>query len=151
MKPRLVINPLFIPVFIALIFSAASYFAWFFRMPTYTERKEELISALAPANFKTAELEVNGAVCLGTVRTFAKWLNELPGILSITAYTSDRFIQVGYDDSKVSVDEMIISIEREVDIDNQKLKPFSVMRYRDSQKSDWIALRTNKKIEVDEL
>ncbi len=151
MKPESGVNPIIIPIFIVLIFSACSYFAWFFRMPTYYHANEELIKSATAADYKTAEFEVNGVVCLGTSKTFAKWLDELPGILSIKTYTSNRFAEIGYDASKVSADEMIISIEREVNVDNEKLKPFSVMRYRESQNSDWIVLRTNKKTEVDEL
>ncbi len=150
-KPKFTISPLIIPVFIAAVFTAASYSAWFFRMPTYAEAKTELINSTAAVNFKTAEFEVNGVVCLGTSKTFAKWLNELGGILSIKTYTSDRFVEVGYDASKVSADEMIISIEREVTAEGEKLKPFSVMRYRGSKDADWVILRTNKKVEVDEL
>jgi hypothetical protein len=150
-KPKFTINPILIPIFIAAVFTAASYFAWFFRMPTYAETKPELIKSVAAANFKTAEFEVNGVVCLGTSKTFAKWLNELSGILSINTYTSDRFVEVGYDDSKVSADEMIISIEREVSAGGEKLKPFSVIRYRASKGAEWVVLRTNKKVEVDEL
>jgi hypothetical protein len=120
-------------------------------MPTYHHAKEELIKTTPAADYQTAEFEVNGVVCLGTSKTFAKWLDELPGILSIKTYSSNRFAEIGYDASKVSADEMIISIEREVNVDNEILKPFSVMRYRDSQNSQWIVLRTNKKTEVDEL
>ncbi len=151
MKPRFSVNPFIIPAFIVLIFSACSYFAWVFRMPTYHEAKEDLIKSTPAADYRIAEFEVNGVTCLGTSKTFAKWLDELPGILSIKTYSSNRFAEVGYDASKVSADEMIISIERKVNIDNEILKPFSVMRYRDCQNSQWIVLRTNKKTEVDEL
>jgi len=151
MKPKIIINPLILPLVIAVTFSAASYFAWFFRVPTYSESNEKAIKEVSAGNFKTAELEVNGVVCLGTSKTFAKWLNGSSGILSIETFTSDRTVKVGYDGSKISADEMIMSIEREVSVDGEKLKPFSVMRYRETANSDWIVLRTNKKTEVDEL
>lgn len=151
MKPRFTVHPLAVPFFIALVFSAASYFAWFFRVPTYSEAKAEAIKAVPAENLKTAELEVNGVVCLGTSKTFAKWLNELEGVLGVKTYTSDRLAEVVYDASKVSADEMIVSIEREVEAGGEKLKPFSVMRYRPARDAEWTVLRTNKKTEVDEL
>jgi hypothetical protein len=42
-------------------------------------------------------------------------------------------------------------MEREVKVENQTLKPFSVVRYRESENGKWIVLRSNKKTEVDEL
>jgi|GEM_PF-6489820 len=151
MKPRFVISPLFIPAAIIFIFSLAFYMAWFFRVPTYAETNAKAASEVKSENARTASFEIDGVVCYGTSGTLAKWVKELPGILSVTAYTSDRYVEVGYDSSKTGVDDIIMSVEREVTADGAKIKPFSIMRYRESAGGEWVVLRTRKKTEVDEL
>jgi len=151
MRPKFVINPLMIPAAIFILILASNYAAYAFRVPTFSESKAEAAAKTAPENLCLASFEVNGLACFGTSKTFAKWVNELPGILKIRTFTSNRSAEITYDKSQVGADEIIMSIEREVKAGNQVLKPFSVVRYRESETGKWIVLRSNKKIEVDEL
>lgn len=151
MKPKFVISPLIIPAAILILIMASNYAAHAFRVPTFSEVKAEELSKTAAGNSCLANFEVSGLSCFGTSKTFAKWVNELPGILKVRTFSSDRSAEITYDKSLVSADEMIMAIEREVKVGTQVLKPFSVVRYRESETGKWIILRSNKKIEVDEL
>ena len=150
MKPKFTINPYMVPVIIALSIYISGYIAHVFRVPTYAETKDEQFAAADVKNIKTASFEVNGVTCFGTSKTLAKWVNELSGILKIYTYTANRDVLITYDAGKTGVDEIIMAIEKEVKVENQSIKPFSIMKYRESDASEWIILRTpNKKIEVD--
>jgi len=151
MKPKFIINPLLIPAAIFILIFISNYAASAFRVPTFSEAKNDAIAKTAPENLCVASFEVSGLACFGTSKTFAKWVNELPGILRIRTFSSNRNAEITYDKKTVGADEMIMSIEREVKNGNQTLKPFSVVRYRESESGRWIILRSNKKIEVDEL
>lgn len=152
MKPKFVINPYVIPAIAAVFIFISGNIAHLFRVPTYAETKNEQIAAANVKNVKTASFEVNGVTCFGTSKTLAKWVNELPGILKIYTYTANREVLVAYDSQKTGVDEIIMAIEKEVKVENQTIKPFSIMKYRADDSSEWVVLRTpNKKIEVDEL
>ena len=151
MKPKFVINPFIIPAAILILILVSNYAAYAFRVPTFSESDTGAIAKTAAGNVCLASFEVSGLSCFGTSKTFAKWVKELPGILKIRTFSSNRSAEITYDKTQVGADEMIMSIEREVKAGSQVLKPFSIVRYRESEAGKWTVLRSNKKIEVDEL
>lgn len=151
MRPKFAINPTVIPVAVAAAMFLSASLSWTLRVPTYAETIGAVASAAKAGSIVRAEFEIDGISCYGTSKTFAKWVKELPGIASVTTYTSTRSAEITYDRTLVGPDEMIMKIEREISDGVKMIKPFSVVRYRGEPGAEWTVLRNNKAREVDEL
>jgi len=150
MKGKIRIGIYFIPVFVALIMAAAGQMAPFLRTPTFSEIHPER-NGTSPESLSTATFEIAGISCYGTSKTLAKWVFALPGILGVTTYSSNREVKIRYDSSKISADEIVMAIEKDVELGGKKSRPFEISRYRETDTSAWVDLRKKNITEVDEL
>lgn len=147
MKGKVRVNLYAVPLFVAFVALAAGILAPALRTPTFSEAR----TVLAPGSSKTAVFEIAGVSCYGTSKTLAKWVFELRGTAGVTTYSSNREVRVSYDPAVTSADEIVMAIEKEVDLGGKKARPFAITRYRESEGAEWVVLRKENAVEVDEL
>jgi copper chaperone CopZ len=103
---------LFIPIAIALTILLAFATTNAYRVPTadisFVEGDER------PATVVTVEYEVSGLKCRGTARTFARQIEDVPGVVSFVAYARTHSAIVEYDPALTDPDAIREAFEEPI-------------------------------------
>jgi copper chaperone CopZ len=103
---------LFIPIAIALVVLLAFATMNAYRVPTtdvsFVEGDER------PAAVVAVEYEVSGLKCRGTARTFARQIEDVPGVVSFVAYARTHTAIVEYDPALTDPDAIREAFEEPI-------------------------------------
>ena len=103
---------LFIPMAIALVILLAFVTTNAYRVPTadisFVEGDER------PVTVVTVEYEVSGLKCRGTARTFARQIQDVPGVVSFVAYARTHSAIVEYDPALTDPDAIREAFEEPI-------------------------------------
>jgi copper chaperone CopZ len=103
---------LFIPIAIALVILLAFATTNAYRVPTadisFVEGDER------PSSVATVEYEVSGLKCRGTARTFARQIQDVPGVVSFVAYARTHSAIVEYDPALTDPDAIREAFEEPI-------------------------------------
>ena len=103
---------LFIPIAIALVILLAFATTNAYRVPTadisFVEGDER------PSSVATVEYEVSGLKCRGTARTFARQIEDVPGVVSFVAYARTHSAIVEYDPALTDPDAIREAFEEPI-------------------------------------
>ncbi len=103
---------LFIPIAIALVMLLAFATTNAYRVPTadisFVEGDER------PGSVATVEYEVSGLKCRGTARTFARQIQDVPGVVSFVAYARTHSAIVEYDPALTDPDAIREAFEEPI-------------------------------------
>ncbi len=103
---------LFIPIAIALVILLAFATTNAYRVPTadisFVEGDER------PSSVATVEFEVSGLKCRGTARTFARQIQDVPGVVSFVAYARTHSAIVEYDPALTDPDAIREAFEEPI-------------------------------------
>lgn len=103
---------LLIPMAIALVMILAFATMNAYRVPTADVSFVEEVDR--PAVVATVEYEVSGLKCRGTARTFARQIENMPGVVSFVAYTRTHTAIVEYDPALTDPDAIREAFERSI-------------------------------------
>ena len=119
----------FIPVAIAFVVLLAFATTNAYRVPTadvsFVEGDER------PEGVATVEFEVSGLKCRGTAMTFARQIEDVPGVLSFVAYARTRTALVEYDPTLTDPDALRTAFERPIVHEGTEYAVFKMVSRKD--------------------
>lgn len=102
----------FIPLAIAVVIMLAFATTNAYRVPTadvsFLDGDER------PAVVATVEFEVSGLKCRGTAMTFARQIEDVPGVVNFVAFARTRTALVEYDPTKTDPEAIRTAFERPI-------------------------------------
>ena len=118
---KAVIIPLAIALVILLAFATMNAY----RVPTadvsFIEGDER------PATVVTVEFEVSGLKCRGTARTFARQIEDVPGVVSFVAYARTHSAIVEYDPALTDPDAIREAFEKPIAHEGKTYEVFKMV------------------------
>ncbi|MBD3349559.1 MAG: hypothetical protein GF400_10255 [Candidatus Eisenbacteria bacterium] len=79
-----------------------------------------------PDDVEAATLTIEGVKCRGTSILCAQQIEEIPGVVSMTAYTRTRTVIIEYDPTRTDLDTIKSAICRPVEYDGRHYQVFSI-------------------------
>jgi len=80
-----------------------------------------------PATVSTVEFEVSGLKCRGTARTFARQIEEVPGVVSFVAYSRTHTALVEYDPALTDPGAIREAFERPIEHEGKTYEVFKMV------------------------
>jgi len=80
-----------------------------------------------PATVSTVEFEVSGLKCRGTANTFARQIQEVPGVVSFVAYSRTHTALVEYDPDLTNPDAIREAFERPIEHEGKTYEVFKMV------------------------
>ena len=118
-----------IPIAIALLLLLAFATTNAYRVPTadvtFVEDGER------PATTATVEFEVSGLKCRGTAMTFARQIQDVPGVVSFVAYARTHTALVEYDPTRTDPDALRAAFEKPIVHEGTEYAVFKMLSRRD--------------------
>lgn len=124
MKKALII-PIAIAAFTFLAFASTNAY----RVPTL----EQAFSASRPPTVKTVHYTVSGLKCVGTSRLFARQIEDVPGVVSLTTYARTHWAIVEYDPSLTNPSVIREAAVEPIVLEGQVYSVFEVVSQRDAE------------------
>ncbi len=81
-----------------------------------------------PAAVATVEYEVSGLKCRGTARLFAQQIQDVPGVVSFTAYARTHSAIVEYDPTLTDPETIRAAFERTIEHEGETYEVFTAVR-----------------------
>ena len=120
MKKSAVI-PLVILLVILLAFATTNAYRVATADVTFVEEDDR------PATVSTVEFEVSGLKCRGTANTFARQIQEVPGVVSFVAYSRTHTALVEYDPALTTPDAIREAFERPIEHEGKTYEVFKMV------------------------
>jgi len=120
---RVIVIPVAIVAFVALAFVTTNAY----RVPTLVQT----LGAARPSAVKTVHLTVNGLKCRGTSNLFARQIEDVPGVVSLTTYARTHSAIVEYDPALTDPATIRAAAVEPIILEGQVYNVFEVVGERD--------------------